>query len=211
MNTTRFAAAGLTAAAAIVVVGIVLSVQPSPGTRPASANAEAAAGATTKARAAASRATPAPSAKVGDRTTTEVLPPTATPTVPTLPPSAPVQSLLTGSLPASARAKGRVADGFPASLKAMPGSDVHSSSLSSDGGRLQAALDASVTKTPADVIAYYQSVFGALGLTSTPAPAVSGSTAYSFSRGTSSITLTVDPAGMAGSRYVVFATLTPDS
>lgn len=226
MKTRRFVAVGLIASATIVAAGIALNLQQPPEPHQISASSQGDEGEPAQLKVhgtptgenssrptatSESTATPAPPGRVGTRTSTEILPPTATATVPTLPPSAPKKLLLSGPLPASANARGRVVVGYPPSIAAVPGSDIHATSVSTDQGRVQAALDASVGKNTVDVVAYYQSALAPFGLNAAHAPAVAGSTAYSFSRGPSTISLTVTAAGMHGCHYVLFATLTPDS
>lgn len=101
---------------------------------------------------------------------------------------------------------GKLVAGFPDAVPLAPKSTISTSSLDSDGTRVQASLEASTPESAADVTTYYEKLFAALGFPGTPSPAASGSTAVLFARGGESVTLTVTPSA-TGSRYSLFGVL----
>lgn len=199
MNMRRLVIVGMSAAAVIALSSTALNLLPVAAT-PSSSTPMA----TAAARPAAGHAgTP------GKRLTTEVLPPTARNTVPVLPPSKSLPAIFEGALPKSASARGKLVAGFPVRLPIVAESIITRSSVSSSSGRMQTTLDATAPRAPRDLIAFYESMLGKYGLSSVSLPAVGGSTAVGFSRGRTSITLTVTPSGSHGSRYLLFAVLSP--
>jgi hypothetical protein len=123
-----------------------------------------------------------------------------------LPPSEPLKPLLTGSPPESATANGSMVPGFPSAIPVAPKSVLGTTSVTSSDGIVQAGLDATTPDSTQDVVMFYQTAFGKLGLASSPSASVGGSTAVSFARGADAITLTVT-ATRQGSEYTVFAVL----
>jgi hypothetical protein len=216
-RTRGFVIAGVVASAAIVAAAVVLNVLP--GAAPAS---HTSAGSTSTATPGTvppgkagteksdSTALPAAPKDPGKRVTTEVLPPTATATIPTLPPSTPAPALYSGPLPDGAHASGTLVAGFPENVTVIPGSRIGTSSVSSDSGRMQATLTATTSRSAGDVTSYYTTSLGRFGLASSTLPAAGGSTALGFNRDGSSVTLTVTPT-KDGARYVLLCTLTPSS
>lgn len=91
-------------------------------------------------------------------------------------------------------------------LAAAPHSKVASKSVNSAQGTTQIFLSATTSTKPADTVAYYQGVFTSLGMTGKPVPAVGGSTAIAFTRGASTVTLTVS-AHDKGSSYLIHGVL----
>jgi hypothetical protein len=130
-------------------------------------------------------------------------PPTATASKPTLNPEAP---LLTAA-PKPGSASGRLVEGFPAVLAPPDGATVTSSSVATEGSRVQAALTAGLAASPAEVQAAYAARLGALGMTSAPGSGQPGTTVTSFYRGTDSITVTTS-ASADGTALSVFALFT---
>lgn len=136
--------------------------------------------------------------------------PVATATPVTLPPSQPLAPLVSLPLPKSATGDG-VVDGFPSGvLPVAPDSTVTSTSLTSEGDRLQATLAAQTTGSLDDVTAFYRQAFTALGMLESDSPAVGGSTALRYGRGTDTITLTMTP-GDAGTVYTLVGNFTATS
>ena len=123
-----------------------------------------------------------------------------------LPPSEPLEPLLSGAPPASATANGSMVDGFPSAIPVAPKSVLGITSVTSSDGIVQAGLDATTPDSAQDVVAFYQTAFGKLGLAGSPSASEGGSTAVSFARGADAITLTVTATGQ-GSEYTVFAVL----
>lgn len=156
------------------------------------------------------KAAPAPDVEPGASSqppAAEVLPPEPD-TSPALPPSTPLPVLVTTPLPATASATGKIVHGFPSHLiPTAPQSTVVSSSVASEGSHLQAALTAKSTMSADDVVAYYRTAFAKYGLLDSAAPAGQDSSALNFTRGTSSVTLTVTET-RTGCRYIVFGALT---
>ena len=121
-----------------------------------------------------------------------------------LPPSEPLRPLLTGSPPESATATGSMVPGFPSAIPVAPKSVLGTTSVTSSDGIVQAGLDATTPDSTQDVVTFYQTAFGKLGLAGSSSASVGGSTAVSFARGADAITLTVT-ATRQGSKYTVFA------
>ena len=151
-----------------------------------------------------SNTVPTTAGPVGPRTTTEVQQGAAP--VATLPPSTVAGPLVSGPLPASATSTGALVAGFPPGIPLPSGNTIATSSVSSNGNRLQATLSAKTTIDPAELVNWFSQQFAKLGLPGSPAPAVGGSIAYAFARGDDSITLTVTPAKSGGSGFTLLCT-----
>jgi hypothetical protein len=107
-------------------------------------------------------------------------------------------------LPKSGSAQGELVAGFPSDLLPIATDDaVASSSVTTEGKRMQAGVEANSPRSVTDVVAYYQATYATLGLAVREIEAVSGSTAYAFARGDNTITLTVVPAS-SGSTFTLF-------
>ncbi len=120
---------------------------------------------------------------------TEVLPPTATPTIAHL--GTEQDPLVTAPLPKTASAKGKLVTGFPTQVIAIPaGLTIENSSVASEGEHLQVTLVGTSAGTQGDVQAFYQTALSALGMTGAAASSAAGSTATTYSRGTDNITVT---------------------
>ncbi|WP_168626095.1 hypothetical protein [Cryobacterium sp. BB307] len=112
--------------------------------------------------------------------------------------------LVTRPLPKSGAAEGELVPGFPSDLLPTPaGATVISSSVATEGDHMQAGVAATSTLTPDEVVAFYRAAYASLGLTDRPMNAIPGSSAYAFSRGDNTITLTVTPAE-SGSAFSLF-------
>ena len=145
-------------------------------------------------------------AEVTPRTSTEVLP--AEPGPVTLPPSKPRTALVSLPLPDSASSLGEVVGGFPSAvLPGIPDSLVESSSVASQGDRLQATLEGRSTLGTEDILAFYRQHFAPLGLLENPAGSSKRSTSLSFARGDDAVTLSITSVA-GGSTYVLFGTFT---
>lgn len=147
---------------------------------------------------------PAAPTTPGARTTTEVVP--GAPEVDGLPPSPAAEPLIAGGAPAPASEAGALVDGFPEALPIVDGSKIVSSSVNSSDNRVQATVVARTARSSDDVVALYEESFAALGLPGSPVPSASGTRSFAFSRDSSSVTLTVGPAG-SGSEYTLFAVI----
>lgn len=149
--------------------------------------------------------TPAPTA--GKRYATEVMPadPKATPA---LPPSTPLPFPISGPLPASASASGRLVAGFPSDvLPQAPNSRIAASSVAAQASRLQVTLEASTDRAVTELLSFYRTALAKYGMYDAPAPAAAGSTAVTFSRDADSVTITATPA-RGGTSYVVYGAFT---
>ncbi|WP_166874836.1 hypothetical protein [Salinibacterium sp. ZJ450] len=134
--------------------------------------------------------------------------PGTTPADPTPPVGPAPAPLFVAPLPATASAEGELTTGFPSQVVPLaPDSRVVSSSLASEGTRLQVGLTATSGTAAAAVLDHYQSVYGPLGFASRPADAVSGTTAWVFTRGENAVTVSVYQLD-TGSAYTVFGTFT---
>lgn len=134
-------------------------------------------------------------------TKAETAPPvegTPTPTgLPGLSPAPPDPPLVAFPLPADAAAEGRLVSGFPSFLRPPAGASVATSSVTaqSETERLQVALGGSTTAMPDQVLGTYRTRLTARGMDEQDAPAVAGSAAATFVRGSSTITVTVSREG----------------
>ncbi|MFW0772185.1 hypothetical protein ACLRGI_03350 [Paenarthrobacter nitroguajacolicus] len=136
----------------------------------------------------------------------EVLPPVAaTPTG--LPePSAPAP--LISTLPEPGRATGEVVEGWPAGVLTLPeGTTIGSTSVSTSGDVLQVAADGIVSKSQADVLAFFRQSMVSHGFWSEAAPAADGALAERFVRGTDTITVSVSTTGTGNSRFQLLGSL----
>ncbi len=122
----------------------------------------------------------------------------------TLPTSKPLADLVTLPLPDTSSAVGSIVAGFPTRvLPQAPHSTVGTSSVAAEGSRLQAALTAQTTLTVAEVMDFYRTALAKLSLFDTPAPALDGSTALTFTRGNNTVTISATTID-GGCSYVVF-------
>lgn len=131
----------------------------------------------------------------------EVQPPTATPTsgLPPLPTPTP---LVESPLPASASKNGALVDSFPKSIMApAEDSDILSSSIATEGDRMQVSLVAVSATSPAELSDHYARLWADLGLQHDTT--TDGSLRYTGAY--ESLTFAVEPSG-TGNRYTVFGT-----
>jgi hypothetical protein len=98
--------------------------------------------------------------------------------------------------------------GFPSAIPIAAGTKVISSSVSPDGAVLQVTLAATTTLDSAELVEWYSEQFAKLHLPGSQSPAVGGSTAFAFTRGSDTVTLTVTPAKSSGSRYTLIGHFT---
>lgn len=126
---------------------------------------------------------------------------------PALPVSDPLEALMPGPPPATDSETGAVVAGFPAFIEPAPRSTVDSSMVTSEGDRVQAALTASSADSADLVRTHFDTVFAGHNLQPTIAPAVGGSTALAYTRGSESVTVTLTPQAAGGCRYSVLANL----
>jgi len=91
-------------------------------------------------------------------------------------------------------------------LAAAPHSKVSSHSVTTAHGVTQVLIDATTTSRPAATLAYYQRALTSLGMTGKRVPAVGGAIALAFSKGESTVTLTVS-AHDKGSEYLIHGVL----
>ena len=110
-------------------------------------------------------------------------------------------------LPRAASASARLVTGFPSVLRPTRSSVVRTSSLSPAGVRLQVGLVAFTSRSLEEVLLEYRRRLVAHGLVERDAPlTMPGSTAATFRRGHTVVTVTVTPEG-PGATYIVQATL----
>lgn len=119
--------------------------------------------------------------------------------------------LLSRPLPAGARANGSVVAGFPEFLRPVGNGAVVSSSLSPSGDKLQVALVATTGQRPDEVALRLREQLSQRSMRETQrAPASApGTETFTFTRGSSSVTVTVSREGNE-TTYTVFGTLTAD-
>jgi hypothetical protein len=219
--------AGLAAAAVIAAGAFTLTQLPTPATSDASRSgsttpAPRASSTTPAAPTAPSSAAPTPPSTAGPgsgagagpdtpaagkRYSTEVLPPVES-TGPALPPSDPLPVPVSAPLPRTASATGGLVSGYPEKvLPVTPGAHVASSSVASQGDRLQVTLTATSSSGVADILAFYRTALAKFGMYDVPAPAQGGATALRFSRDGGDVTITAAPTD-DGVKYVIFGTFT---
>jgi len=110
------------------------------------------------------------------------------------------------AIPRDASALSALVAGFPGNIPLAQNSTVSNSSIATSGNTVQATLEAVTTTEPADVAAFYNAIFSALGLPGSELQAVAGSNAIAFTQGDESITLTITPTS-SGSTYSLFGVL----
>lgn len=205
MKLHRIVIAAASAAALIVAAGIVVSFLP---TRSGQSVAQTLLGATAPGPESAPEASvsPAPRAAAGSQPSkghaakqddslirgvgsggSEQIP-TATPTPYRLHPTAAPKSIAADD------------------VTVAPHSKVSSHSVTTARGVTQVLIEATATSKPAVTLAYYQRVLTSLGMTGKRVPAVGGAIALAFSKGDSTVTLTVS-AHDRGSDYVIHGVL----
>ena len=220
MKARRFIVGGLSLAALIIAAAAITNSLP--GARVVqNAGQNAASQSATPHAPSASTPTPgaalgpaapgsAPPAAPGQKQSAEVTAPGAAKPG-ELPSSKPVLDPVSSPLPPTASASGTIAKGFPSAvIPEAPHSTIGTSSIASEGSHLQAALKAKTTLSAIEVLAFYRSALAPYGMFDTPAPALGGSSALTFSRGTDSVTITVTTVA-GGSSYVIFGAFTAKS
>lgn len=117
--------------------------------------------------------------------------------LPGLSPTRPDPPLVVLPLPDDAAARGQLVKGFPTFLRPPTGARVATSSVRADSGktRLQVALGADTAATPEQVLGAYRTRLTARGMQEQGTPALAGSSAVAFVRGSSTITVTVSREG----------------
>jgi hypothetical protein len=119
---------------------------------------------------------------------------------------------LTTPLPATASVRGSLVKGFPVAIVPVPaGATVVSSSVASDGSRLQVGLEATTAATPTDVRNYYVRALTAAGFAPSVAPADPGASATAFMRGNEGLVLTLRERMGGGTALSVAGTLVAGS
>lgn len=142
-------------------------------------------------------------------TASEVPPasPSSAPTLPGLSSPAAPGPLVEGPLPPTGSAEGRLVTGFPTFLEPTRDSAVASSSLSAAAPVLQVTLSGSTARSPGRVLGEYRSRLVRKGMREQVAPAsIGGSESMSFTRGGSTVTITVRRDGGTTS-YSLFGIL----
>ena len=115
--------------------------------------------------------------------------------------------LVTRPLPRTASAQGALVRGYPAAaLPAARHSRIDTTSVSSDGSRMQVALVATTDRSAAAVLRFYRLHLTGLGFREKPTTAAGGSEAAAFRRGPDVATVTVTPT-RTGASYSLFGTL----
>ncbi|HWJ84194.1 MAG TPA: hypothetical protein VNR62_02125 [Cellulomonas sp.] len=138
----------------------------------------------------------------------EVLP-TQTPGPAGLPVTAAPGPTLTGKLPKTGNANGKVVKGFPTGVVPIPRSlTVVSTSVSASGNRLQVGLQASSDSKPASVKAAYVAALSKAGFAVSDSPALPGTTAVAFTHGPDGLVLTLRKRTGGGTELSVAGTLT---
>ena len=116
-------------------------------------------------------------------------------------------ALVSKPLPETASSRGRLVRGYPSDvLPTIPGSQVRSSSVSSSSRGVQVAFTGSATLKAEAIAAHYRLALAPYGFTESAVPAVGGSTALGFNRGSDSLVLTTTPAGKR-TTYSLFGVL----
>lgn len=118
-------------------------------------------------------------------------------------------ALVQTPLPAAGAARGQLVKGFPRSMRPLRRSRVLTSSVSPSGSRLQVALEASTAAGVDRVLLAYRTRFARLGMVEEDVQSVQGSHSSGFSRGDSSVVVTVR-AGGGRTTYTVYGVLRAD-
>ena len=114
--------------------------------------------------------------------------------------------LVSAPLPRPASARGRLVRGYPAALRPPRASRVQSSSVSPSGDRLQVGLVGSSSLSSDQLLLAYRTRLSHRGMTERTPPATApGTSAASFRRGRSVVTLTVTDGPRTS--YALHATL----
>ena len=116
--------------------------------------------------------------------------------------------VLTGPMPASASARGELVEGFPSEIvPVLDGVTVVSSSVSSQGDRLQLGLQGSSSQSPEEITARYVEAMATRSFQPSSAAALQGSTATQFTRGSDGLVLTVRARVGGGTELTLAGTL----
>ena len=103
-------------------------------------------------------------------------------------------TLLPSPLPRDGSRLGGLVSGYPGRLApVLPGSEITSSSVTSDGGVLTVTLVASTSRPVPGLLAFYAHRLARLGFVAREVQAVPGSRAVAHRRGPSSVVVTVEP------------------
>jgi hypothetical protein len=134
---------------------------------------------------------------------------------PTLPPSVERTPLMSGGLPESGTARGKLVTGFPRSVIPVPkGTRIQVSSLAVQGDTLQLGLDANTDRAPDELLEVYIGDFEDKGWLWTEAPAAEGSSAVRGGFGNDSVTVTVtgpvQDGGTGATHFTVFGIVRVD-
>lgn len=101
-------------------------------------------------------------------------------------------ALIALPLPPDAHAEGAIADGFPTDIIGLPPlATVGSSSLASEGMRLQAGLSGTSPQSADAVMAFYRDSLGQHGMGGRAAAAAPASQSMAFTLGANTVTVTV--------------------
>ncbi|MDI2097615.1 hypothetical protein [Ruicaihuangia caeni] len=131
----------------------------------------------------------------------------ATPAPTGLPLPSPGPALVSLPLPPAAHASGDFAKGFPSGVIDLPPeSAITSTSLASEGPRLQAGLVGTSRSAPEAVLEHYRKQFADLGLSSREGTTAPDSTSMVFNAGENTITVTV-AASENGTEFSVLGIL----
>ena len=175
----RRSAAGLLAGTLCLTGATACSQDPAVGERPETPAQQASAG-SASASAEASRRARARQSVGSELAPTPATSPT---TLPDLGPPVSVAPLAPRPWPTGGVARGRLAPGTPEPLSQLRGSTVLSSSVTTDGSRLQVSLQATTTRPVSWVLRGYARRWSRHGLTEAPVPATAGTRAMAYSSG----------------------------
>ena len=117
------------------------------------------------------------------------------------------RSLVSKPLPKTASSRGKLVGGFP--LKVVPlvsDSDVQTSGVSSTGTTLQVSVQATNSRSPEKILAFYRKSLTAQGFSESAVPSAGAATAASFTHNDDNLVVTVTPRSK-GVTYTVFGTL----
>ena len=125
-----------------------------------------------------------------------------------LPASEVLPDLVQNADPAEASARGQRVAGLPDVINPAPESTVTSSAVSVDDETITASLAATTSASAAKILEHYVTVFGAVGLSGTPATTADGSTVQTFHRGNDTVTVTIATASAGTNGYTLVALFT---
>jgi hypothetical protein len=135
--------------------------------------------------------------------------PSATPSDNTLPAPKTPAPAISGKVPRSASAEGKLVTGFPKKAIPLPAeAAVLTSSVSSSDRRVQVGLEARTTLTVNELLDHYRASFAARGWSVSTATDAAGDSSVTGGYGNDSVTVSARQAPTGATLYSAFGTFT---